>query len=388
MRRILVSGAVVLIALVAQLTIVNRLALPGGSGPDLVLLAVVALALTGGPVPGMITGFLSGLALDAAPPASHTIGQYALVFCLVGYACGRLAGLGDASPGLYVGISAAAAAVGAVLHAALGIMLSDAQVSWSAVRHVLPPSVIYDVILSPFVLYGVIRLSAWAARAAGSAEGAEAGPVPAGWLSGSSAPATGAVRQTAAAGTPRLHLGERRSSDGWIGAASAVSAAWQGAGQRPGGRREPKMRFGGVRKGAGGTAGLGGGQRPAGRPREPKLRFRGASASGLAGAKRPATRAVPKRMRFGTGRRRDGRVGGGGALRSGGGAVPRFRRRRFTGTIGTGGMGGRGGMGGSLRRSPRRGTFGRRSGPRLRMRGGAPRWKVWRLKGRGTGGYR
>jgi rod shape-determining protein MreD len=385
MRRVLVSGAVVLIALIAQLTIVNRLALPGGSGPDLVLLAVVALALTGGPVPGMITGFLSGLALDVAPPASHTIGQYALVFCLVGYACGRLAGLGDASPGLYVAISAAAAAAGAVLHAALGIMLSDPQMSWSAVRHVLPPSVIYDVILSPFVLYGVVRLSAWAARTAGSAEGADAGPVSAGWLSGATAPATGALRQTTAAGTPRLHLGERRSSDGWIGAASAVSAvsaAWQGAGQRPGGRREPKMRFGGVRKGAGGTAGLGGGQRPAGRRREPKLRFRGASASGLTGAKRPATGTAPKRMRFGTGRRRDGLVGGGGALRSGGGAVPRFRRRRFTGTIGTGGMGG------SLRRSPRRGTFGRRSGPRLRMRRGTGRWKVWRLIGRGTGGYR
>ena len=59
------------------------------------LFAVVALALTGGPLPGLLTGFLAGLALDVAPPASHAIGQYALVFCVVGYACGRLAGLGD-----------------------------------------------------------------------------------------------------------------------------------------------------------------------------------------------------------------------------------------------------------------------------------------------------
>jgi rod shape-determining protein MreD len=381
-RQALISCAVVLVALIAQLTIVNRLALPGGAGPDLVLLAVVALALTGGPVPGMITGFLAGLALDVAPPASHTIGQYALVFCLVGYACGRLAALGEASPALYVGISAAAVAVGAALHAALGVMLSDPQVTWSAVRNVLPPSLVYDVILSPFVLYGVVRLSAWAGRAAGGHEGAEvAGPVPASWLAGTAAPVTGAVRQTAAAGSPRLHLGERRSSDGWIGAVGAVSAARLVGSQRPPGK-QPKLRFRGAAKGAGGTAGLGGGQRPA-RRREPRLRFRGASASGLTGTKLTGTKSAPRRMRFLSARRRAGWFGGGtgtgrGAVRAGTGAVPRFRRRRLTGTIGTGG---------SLSRA-RGGALGRRSAPRLRMRRGTVRSKVWRLVGRGTGGYR
>jgi rod shape-determining protein MreD len=377
-RRALISFGVVLVALIAQLTIINRLALPGGAGPDLVLLAVVALALTGGPVPGMITGFLAGLALDVAPPASHTIGQYALVFCLLGYACGRLAALGESSPALYVAISAAAVAVGAALHAGLGIMLSDPQVTWSAVRHVLPPSLVYDVILSPFVLYGVVRLSAWAGRAGGR-EGAEvAGPVPASWLAGTAAPVTGAVRQTAAAGSPRLHLGERRSSDGWIGAVGAVSAARLTGSQRPPGK-QPKLRFGGAAKGAGGTAGLGGGQRPA-RRREPRLRFRGASTSALTGTKLTGTKSAPRRMRFLSARRRAGRFGraGGGAVRAGAGAVPRFRRRRLTGTIGTGG---------SLTRA-RGGSLGRRSAPRLRMRRGTVRSKVWRLVSRGTGGYR
>jgi rod shape-determining protein MreD len=379
-RRALISCAVVLVALIAQLTIINRLALPGGAGPDLVLLAVVALALTGGPVPGMITGFLAGLALDVAPPASHTIGQYALVFCLIGYACGRLAALGEASPALYVAISAAAVAVGAALHAALGVMLSDPQVTWSAVRNVLPPSLVYDVILSPFVLYGVVRLSAWARRAADGHEGAEvAGPVPASWLAGTAAPVTGAVRQTAGAGSPRLHLGERRSSDGWIGAVGAVSAARLVGSQRPPGK-EPKLRFGGAAKGAGGTAGLGGGQRPA-RRREPKLRFRGASPSGLTGTKLTGTKSAPRRMRFLSARRRGGWFGAGGRTGRGAvraGAVPRFRRRRLTGTIGTGG---------SLSRA-RRGALGRRSAPRLRMRRGTVRSKVRRLVGRGTGGYR
>ena len=174
MRRFLISCAVIAVALLAQLTFINRLTLPGGAGPDLVLLAVVALSLTGGPLAGLLTGFLAGLALDIAPPASHTIGQYALVFCLVGYGCGRLAGLGDASPSLYVAISAAAAAVGAALHAVLGVMLSDPEVTWAAVRYVLPPSLIYDVILSPFVLYAVVRLNGWTGRSAAEESSAAA----------------------------------------------------------------------------------------------------------------------------------------------------------------------------------------------------------------------
>jgi hypothetical protein len=281
-----------------------------------------------------------------------------------------------------VGISAGAVAVGAGLRAALGVMLSDPQVTWSAVRNVLPPSLVYDVILSPFVLYGVVRLSAWAGRAAGGHEGAEvAAPVPASWLAGAAAPVTGAVRQTAAAGSPRLHLGERRSSDGWIGAVGAVSAARLVGSQRPPGK-QPKLRFRGAAKGAGGTAGLGGGQRPA-RRRQPKLRFRGASASGLTGTKLTGTKSAPRRMRFLAPRRRAGWFGGGGkagggAVRAGAGAVPRFRRRRLTATIGTGG---------SLSRA-RRGALGRRSAPRLRMRRGTVRSKVRRLVGRGTGGYR
>ena len=47
---------------------------------------------------GMLGGFCAGLALDVAPPATHLVGQYALVFCLVGYACGRVGSQPRASP--------------------------------------------------------------------------------------------------------------------------------------------------------------------------------------------------------------------------------------------------------------------------------------------------
>ena len=84
--RALISVVVVAVTVVLQLTVVDRIAFPGGAGPDLVLLVVAALALAGGPMAGVLTGFLAGLALDVAPPGSHFVGQNALVFCLVGYA--------------------------------------------------------------------------------------------------------------------------------------------------------------------------------------------------------------------------------------------------------------------------------------------------------------
>ena len=58
------------------------------------LLAVVALALVNGSLTGLVAGFCAGLAADIVPPADHTIGRYALVYCLIGYLCG-LASRGD-----------------------------------------------------------------------------------------------------------------------------------------------------------------------------------------------------------------------------------------------------------------------------------------------------
>src|SRR5262245_66190259 len=90
MRRALVAAAAILAAVLLQVTVLNNVPFPGGSGPDLVLVVVVTLALGSGPRDGALIGFAAGLALDIAPPASNLLGQSALVFCLVGYGCGRL----------------------------------------------------------------------------------------------------------------------------------------------------------------------------------------------------------------------------------------------------------------------------------------------------------
>ncbi|HEX6450508.1 MAG TPA: rod shape-determining protein MreD [Trebonia sp.] len=156
-RRIIGIPLTLLIALVLQVAVVNRAPLPGDAGPDLVLLTVTALGAMLGPMTGLIAGFCAGLALDVAPPAGHLAGEYALVFCLAGYACGRMRDLIDPMEEhatiASVTVMAVGAAGGEAAKAALGLMLSDPDVTGPAVKHVLPGAILYDLLLSPFVLW-------------------------------------------------------------------------------------------------------------------------------------------------------------------------------------------------------------------------------------------
>ena len=274
MKRAILSAAVLGAALMLQLTVVNRLPLPGAGAPDLVLLAVVALGLCSGPGAGAVTGFCAGLALDVAPPGSYLIGEYALVFCLVGYLCGWLRGAVNRSALLTIAAAMAAAAAGEALSAAIGLAVSDPQVTWPAVRLVLPSAIIYDAVLTPFVLYVVVRavrLVDGLGRAAARPASPPTGPpcsrgtrrrrAPAGLperlrrgrrdrarrgrAAGRGRLAVGPGRIArpppvprrlppgAAARAPRLHEAAGRHGDGWVGggprAGAGVAAAPSGA---------------------------------------------------------------------------------------------------------------------------------------------------------------
>jgi len=159
MTRKLLALAVLTTALLVQLTIVNGLALPGGGTPDLVLLCVIAIGMTGGPGSGVVAGFSAGLALDLAPPASQIVGQYALVFCLIGYGSGRLRFLLRRSAVLVVVSAAAMAALGEALSAVLTLALDTPEVTRSTVAHVLPSTVLYDTALAPLILLCWVRLA-------------------------------------------------------------------------------------------------------------------------------------------------------------------------------------------------------------------------------------
>jgi rod shape-determining protein MreD len=166
-RKALVVAALpiaLFVAVVVQLTVVNRLPLPGGTAPDLVLLLVAAVAVCTGPMTGLLTGFAGGLALDVAPPATHDAGEYALVFCLVGYFAARIAAAsaastGERKPWVELGLVAAAAAAGEAGKAGLGLLLSDPDVTGPAIKHVLPAAIAWDLLLTPFAYL----LVSWAA---------------------------------------------------------------------------------------------------------------------------------------------------------------------------------------------------------------------------------
>ena len=289
--RAVISFVVVAVTVVFQLTVVDRIAFPGGAGPDLVLLVVAALALAGGPMAGVLTGFLAGLALDVAPPGSHFVGQDALVFCLVGYLCGLLAddGSGDAEQGhtalFEIVVTAAGAVFGEALLALLGVMLSDPRVTWPAITNVVPAAVAYDVLLCPFVLYA----AAAALRLGGArGEGRRAGWSPSQARTPVPGASQGAIRQLAGGNGPRLRLSERDKGPGSIGGLRGPGAV------RPVARREPQLKLG--RSGQRAPAGLGAAFAPAG------------------------LGAGTARVRFGS-RRREGVLGGSllGGSRSGGG---------------------------------------------------------------------
>ena len=155
--RVVLAVAVVLTALVLQVTFVARLHLPGAT-PDLVLLGVVALALAHGPTFGLGAGFAAGLASDLVPPADHTIGRWTLVLGLVGYAAGLAKAETRRSAFVPVLVVALAAAGSVLLYAGIGALIDDPHVTAAAVSRIVPTAVLYDVVLSPFVVSAVLAL--------------------------------------------------------------------------------------------------------------------------------------------------------------------------------------------------------------------------------------
>ncbi|MEO3872927.1 rod shape-determining protein MreD [Nonomuraea sp. B12E4] len=146
----MIGGLSVLLALLAQVMLVNRVPLPAGGAPDLVLLAVIGAALARGPAEGAILGFLAGVLVDIMPPTAHLVGQYAFVLALVGYVAGRGAG----GPATTVVLCVL---MGPVLAAAVGGLISDPRVTMSTWTEKVPVSIVYTLLVSPVVIWLTMR---------------------------------------------------------------------------------------------------------------------------------------------------------------------------------------------------------------------------------------
>jgi rod shape-determining protein MreD len=211
-RKAWLSPVLILIGILVQLTVLDGLRLPRGGVPDLVLVLVAALAMARGPLAGLVTGFAAGLCLDLAPPGSALIGEYALVFCLVGWVAGRLSGAARRSPLRLALLMGVVVAVAEAACAALELALVPAQVTVAEIRAVLPASIVYDLLLCPFVLYFIVLAS-------GELAGAPLTPVTLGGTVEALGRARRAAERKARPLQPRLRQAAARTGDGWLGGA-------------------------------------------------------------------------------------------------------------------------------------------------------------------------
>jgi rod shape-determining protein MreD len=129
-----------------------------GVVPNLALLVVVAAALVRGPDFAATLGFFAGLAIDLAPPADHVAGRWALALVVVGYVAGRVRqDAGTSAVGAVITV-AASSFIGTSLFALSGMLLHDPAVPAAEALAVIPIAVVYDVLLTPFVIPPAMRL--------------------------------------------------------------------------------------------------------------------------------------------------------------------------------------------------------------------------------------
>lgn len=186
-NRILLSTALVVVAMVLQVSVLARLHLPGAV-PDLLLLTVLGLALVYGHVGGALVGFGAGLLADLAPPADHAAGRYALVLCVIGY----LAGLAKPDNGRLKSatgpmVVVVAAALGTtLLYAGVGALVGDTAARHVGLASLLFTAALYDLLLAPFVVPGIMFLARRADNdplAETSSSSKKAADISSGWIS-------------------------------------------------------------------------------------------------------------------------------------------------------------------------------------------------------------
>jgi rod shape-determining protein MreD len=155
--RTVAAFLVVSLALVLQVSLFPHFAWQG-IVPNLCLLVVVGAALTRGPQFAVVLGFLAGVALDLAPPADHFAGRWALALVIVGYVAGRVRQDVKPTAVAVVGTVAASSFIGTSVFAITGMLLRDPILDVSQLLQVILVAVLWDVLLTPFVLPPVMTM--------------------------------------------------------------------------------------------------------------------------------------------------------------------------------------------------------------------------------------
>src|SRR5437588_6942578 len=144
-----------LLFLVVELTVLDRLHV-FGAGPDVMLLLAVVAGIVGGPRVGALFGFAAGILLDLF--LETPMGLSALVFCLVGYAVGNIqGGVLRAAWWIPVVTTLVASVLGELVYALVATVVGQPHLVTTHLLVVAAVVGIFNALAAPFAL----RLVRW-----------------------------------------------------------------------------------------------------------------------------------------------------------------------------------------------------------------------------------
>jgi len=155
--KILLKGAIIVVAIVIQLTLINSISILGLK-PDLIMVVVVVFSLLKGEKEGTISGFASGFLQDIF--SSGLLGINALAKTVIGFTCGVLKEkifyehILFLIPVITFFASFLQSILIFFLLRAFGIEYS---LTWSF-RQVALPEALYSSLLSPFIFFAINKL--------------------------------------------------------------------------------------------------------------------------------------------------------------------------------------------------------------------------------------
>jgi rod shape-determining protein MreD len=153
-RRVLAFAAVVAGALLLETTLLAQVRV-AGIGPDLLIIAVVAVAMASGAVSGALFGFWAGLAGDLL--LDLPVGVTALVYTVIGYTVGTLRTYMVSGSALQPAALAAAASVASVALSGLVLRLLDfSGFTWGYLAKCAALAAVFNLMLTPIV-YPLVR---------------------------------------------------------------------------------------------------------------------------------------------------------------------------------------------------------------------------------------
>ena len=155
--KILLKGAIIVFALVIQLTLINSVIILGLK-PDLIMVVVVVFSLLKGEKEGAISGFASGLLQDIF--SASLLGINALAKTVIGFTCGILKEEIFHEHILF--IIPVITFIASFMQSILIFLLLRAfgleyNLAWS-LKQIALPEALYSSLLSPFIFLAINKL--------------------------------------------------------------------------------------------------------------------------------------------------------------------------------------------------------------------------------------